>query len=67
MQNQNMLPSKSLIILGDQMQHEYVACKKAEFYASSFADAQLKAMANQLASDHRARFDRLFNYLNSHA
>lgn len=67
MQNQNMLPSKSLTILGDQMQHEYVACKKAEFYASDFADAQLKAVANQLACDHRARFDRLFNYLNSHA
>ncbi|MBQ8506162.1 MAG: hypothetical protein IJ466_01850 [Clostridia bacterium] len=67
MQNQNMLPSKNLTILGDQMQHEYVACKKAEFYASSFTDPQLKAVANQLAGDHRQRFDRLFNYLNSHA
>ena len=26
MQNQNMIQSKSLTILGDQMQHEYVAC-----------------------------------------
>lgn len=67
MQNQNMLPSKSLTILGDQMQHEYVACRKAEFYASSFTDPQLKAVASQLACDHRASFDRLFNYLNSHA
>ena len=67
MQNQNMLPSKSLTILGDQMQHEYVACKKAEFYASHFTDPQLKAVANQVACDHRQRFDRLFNYLNSHA
>ena len=67
MQNQNMLASKSLTILGDQMQHEYVACRKAEFYASSFGDPQLKAVANQLAADHRQRFNRLFNYLNSHA
>ncbi len=67
MQNQNMIQSKSLTILGDQMQHEYVACRKAEHYASCFSDAQLKAIANQLAGDHRQRFNRLFNYLNSHA
>ena len=68
MQNQNsMLFSKSLTILGDQMQHEFVACKKAAFYANSFSDPQLQAVANQLATDHRQRFDRLFNYLNSHA
>ncbi len=67
MQNQNTIPSKSLTILGDQMQHEYVACRKAEHYASCFDDAQLKAIANQLAGDHRQRFDRLFSYLSSHA
>ena len=67
MQNQKMLQSKSLTILGDQMQHEYVACRKAEFYASNFTDPQLKAVANQLAGDHRQRFNRLFNYLSSHA
>ena len=67
MQNQKMLQSKSLTILGDQMQHEYVACRKAEFYASNFTDPQLKAVANQLAGDHRQRFTRLFNYLSSHA
>jgi len=68
MQNQNSaIQSKSLTILGDQMQHEYVACKKAECYAASFTDPQLQTLASQLASDHRQRFDRLFNYLNSHA
>ena len=44
-----------------------VVCKKAEFYAGSFSDPQLQAVANQLATDHRQRFDRMFNYLNSHA
>ena len=67
MQNNSMIQTKSLTILGDQMQHEFVACRKAEFYASEFGDPQLKAIATQLASDHRQRFDRLFNYLNSHA
>ena len=68
MQNQNTrIQAKSLTILGDQMQHEFVACRKAEFYASSFTDPQLQAVATQLAGDHRQRFTRLFNYLNSHA
>ena len=67
MQNQKTLQSKSLIILGDQMQHEFTACKKAEFYAANFSDPQLQAVAAQLACDHRQRFTRLFNYLNSHA
>jgi len=67
MQNQNVIQSKSLTILGDQMQHEYVACRKAEFYASNFSDPQLQAVATQIACDHRQRFNKLFNYLNSHA
>lgn len=68
MQNQNnAIAAKHLIILGDQMQHEFVACKKAECYASQFGDSQLKAVASQLACDHRQRFNRLYNYLSSHA
>ena len=68
MQNQSTnIQAKSLTILGDQMQHEYLACKKAEFYATQFGDSQLKAIADQLAGDHRQRFNRLYNYLSSHA
>ena len=68
MQNQNTnIPAKNLTILGDQMQHEYTACKKAEFYASTFTDPQLKAVANQLGADHKQRFTRLYNYLYSHS
>lgn len=68
MQNQNsMIQAKSLTILGDQLQHEYTACRKSEFYASTLTDPQLQALATQLASDHRQRFDRLLNYFNSHA
>ena len=68
MQNQSTtIPAKSLTILGDQMQHEYTACKKAEFYASTFTDPRLKAVASQLGTDHRQRFNRLYNYLFSHS
>lgn len=67
MQNNNMLQAKSLTILSDQMQHEYSACRKSEFYAAHFSDPQLQAVATQLASDHRQRFERLYNYLNSHS
>lgn len=62
----NTIQNKGLTILGDQMQQEYLACKKAEFYASTFSDAQMKAVADQLARDHRDRFNRLYSYLNSH-
>ena len=65
--NETTLQSKSLTILEDQMQHEFIACKKAEHYASTFEDKQLGDLANQLAACHRQRYDRLFNYLNSHA
>lgn len=59
------IQSKSLSILQDQLMHEFIACKKAERYADSFQDAQLKALAGELANCHRARYNRLFSYLNS--
>lgn len=65
--NETAIQSKSLTILEDQMQHEFLACKKAEHYACTFEDAQLSNLASQVAACHRQRYDRLFNYLNSHA
>lgn len=61
------IQTKSLTILEDQMEHEFLACKKAEHYAATFEDSQLKDLANQLAAGHRQRYDRLLGYLNSHA
>ena len=63
----NGIQSKSLTILEDQLKHEFMAFKKAEFYAQSFGDAQLKALADNLAQQHRQRYNRMFDYLNSHA
>lgn len=62
-----MIETKGLTILEDQMKHEYLACRKAEHYACTFENAQLSALAKQIATEHRNRYDRLFNYLNCHA
>ena len=61
------IQTKSLTILEDQLQHEFLACKKAREYALSFSNPDLKNLANTVAQHHRERFDRLFDYLNSHA
>lgn len=61
------IQSKSLTILEDQMTHEALACRKAECYAQAFEDAALKNLAATMARHHRERFDRLFDYLNSHS
>ena len=67
MPNTSAIQAKSLTILEDQMQHEFLACKKAEQYAQSFDNPALKNLASTMACHHRERFDRLFNYLNSHS
>ena len=59
------IQSKSLSILQDQLTHEFIACKKAERYAASFQDSELKTLATELANCHKARYNRLFNYLTS--
>ena len=63
----NSIQTKSLTILEDQMQHEFLACRKAEYYAQTFENPTLKNLASNVARDHKTRFDRLFTYLNSHA
>ena len=61
------IQSKSLTILEDQMQRELLSMKKAEHYAQTFQDPALKNLASTMARHHMERFDRLFNYLNSHS
>ena len=48
-----------------QKPFEFIACKKAEHYAQTFQNAELKTLAGELANCHKQRYDRLFNYLNS--
>ena len=58
--------TKSLTILEDQLQHEFLDAKKAECYAGQFADPALTELAIRIAGEHRTRYDRLLGYLNSH-
>lgn len=58
------IETKGLSGLSDQLQHEYLACKKALVYQQQMQDEQLKTLCGQLATKHRARYERMFNYLN---
>ena len=58
--------SKSLTILEDQLKHEFLAAKKAEYYSGQFTNPQLAQLSERIAGEHRARYDRLLGYLNSH-
>lgn len=66
MDNGNAIMTKGLTALEDQLQHEFLAAKKAECYAGQFADTQLRDLSMKVAGDHRARYDKLLSYLNSH-
>lgn len=61
------IQTKSLTILEDQLNHEFQAYKKAEHYAKTFENPALKNLASNMARHHKERFDRLFDYLNSHS
>lgn len=58
------IETKGLSGLADQLQHEYLAAKKALVYQQQMQDEQLKTLCGQLAAKHRARYERMFNYLN---
>ena len=65
-QGNGTIMSKSLTILEDQLKHEFLAAKKAEYYSGQFTDPQLAQLSERIAGEHRARYDRLLGYLNSH-
>lgn len=61
------IQTKEMTILEDQLNHEFLACKKAEHYAQTFEDPALRSLATNIAGEHRQRFNRLQQYLNSHS
>lgn len=60
------ITSKNLSIIEDQANYEAMAYKKCSLYSEYFSDQTLKNMANAAAQHHRAHFDALQSYLNSH-
>ncbi len=65
-QTESILPSKSLIILEDQLNYEALSVRKYNLYASYCCDPNLKNVCERAEQMHRRHFDTLYNYLTSH-
>ena len=63
---QKQITSKNLEVLQEQLHHEALACKKSSAYESLFVDPALKGLSRDISSHHKAHFDALNQYLNSH-
>ena len=60
------IESKNLMILEDQATQEMTAAKKMASYASQLSETPSRNAATQLAHRHKAHFNDLLDYLNSH-
>ena len=63
---QAQISASNLKVLNEHLNHEALASKKCDQYAQMMADPALKGIATTQAQHHRANYDKLFNYLNSH-
>jgi hypothetical protein len=64
--NKPQIESKNLMIIEDQLNHEALARKKSETYASYFQDTELKKTAEKISKHHKTNFENLLNYLETH-
>lgn len=60
------LAAKNLEVLSELMLIEELAYKKCDIYSKQFKDTALQQQCVDLADNHKARFDALYQYLNSH-
>ena len=60
------LDAKNLEVLSELMLAEELAHKKSDAYSKVFRDEQLQKQCRHLAAHHKARFNSLYDYLNSH-
>lgn len=51
-----MLTTKEAVLIGDLMNYEQLACKKARLYSRIFSDANLASQFNSLADAHEQRY-----------
>ena len=58
------IETKGLSGLADQLQHEYLAAKKAMCYQQDMQDQQLSQLCGTITAAHRTRYERMFNFLN---
>jgi len=60
------LAAKNLEVLSELMMIEELAYKKCDIYSKQFEDAALQQQCEDLANNHKSRFNALYSYLNSH-
>lgn len=60
------LAAKNLEVLSELMMIEELAYKKCDIYSKQFKDRALQKQCVDLANNHKARFQALYSYLNSH-
>lgn len=60
------IESKNLTILEDQLNYEAMAVKKYRQASQQCTNTELTNICNDAAAKHKAHFDQLLNYLNSH-
>lgn len=66
MNNNPQIEAKNLTILEDQLNYEALAVKKYRQAAQQCTNQELATICNNAAAKHKAHFDQLLNYLNSH-
>ena len=60
------IAAKNLEVLSELMMIEELAYKKCDLYSRVFKDAALQTQCKDLAANHKARFNAMHEYLNSH-
>jgi len=60
------ITTTNLKLISELMMFEKLAYKKCDHFSQSLGDAKLRSSAKQLAANHKARYDSLLDYLNSH-
>ncbi len=62
----NIIESKSLSVLEDQLNYEALAVKKYNHASQSCTNSEIINLCNDASSRHKKQFDQLLSYLNSH-
>lgn len=57
------LSSKDLGLIGDLMNYEQLAAKKAKEYSESLTDCELVKLCKTLEQNHNKNFDELYKLL----
>ena len=60
---ENLLTTKEATLIGDLLNYEQMACKKAGLYARTLTNVKLAQKFNEIKENHKKRFDTLLMVL----